>query len=61
MFPLLLKGYIVPGYQQNEILGAEIPCPLLFRENIVKLPSVTYWSIAYNAGANVYKIELDNV
>ena len=59
MFPL--KGYIVSGYQQNEVLGVEIPNPLLFRENIVKLPSVTYWSIACNAGANVYKIELDDV
>ncbi|KAM6494840.1 hypothetical protein JOM56_009463 [Amanita muscaria] len=58
-FTPILGGYITSDYKETAILRGQISTPVLFKENLVKLPPLTNWRVEYNAGSGVYAIKRD--
>lgn len=56
-FTPILRGYIVSGYRENELLKHPIQSPVLVEENLVNLKPVTDWDITYNQGSGIYEIK----
>ena len=55
-FTPILRGYIVSGFKENEILKIRIKSQVLFKQNLVHLKPVTNWKINYNPGTGEYEI-----
>ncbi|KAM6494843.1 hypothetical protein JOM56_009466 [Amanita muscaria] len=58
-FSPILGGYITADYKENAVLRGQISSPLIFKEDIVQLPQLTYWELEYNAGSGTYAIKRD--
>ena len=55
-FTPILRGYIVTGFKENEVLKVRIKSQVLFRKNLAHLKPVTDWKITYNPGTASYEI-----